>query len=71
MKQDKGEKIKKIVEDLQKKTPQKAKNPMLVQKEIKKELTKEDKVDKKEEKKDPKKEKISSIVSKVKELLNK
>jgi len=70
MKLDKGEQIKNIVDNLQKKTPQKAENPSLVQKEIKKELTKKDK---KEEtpKKDPKKEKIASIVSKVKSLLNK
>ena len=51
MEKDKAEKVKEIVEKMQKKTPQKSKNPSLVLKEIKKELKKEDVVEKKEKKK--------------------
>jgi len=67
---DKGERIKEIVEKMQKKTPQKSKNPSLIQKEIKKELKKEDVVEKKE-KKDDKKEKVAEIVKKVKAAIAK
>jgi len=68
---DKADKVKEIVEKMQKRTPQKSKNPSLVQKEIKKELKKEDISEKKEEaKKDTKKEKVSSLVEKVKKVLS-
>jgi len=70
---DKADKVKEIVEKMQKRTPQKAKNPSLVQKEIKKELKKEDvAVEKKEQEKkeqDSKKEIVASIVAKVKKAL--
>jgi len=54
MKQDKADRIKEIVEKMQKRTPQKSKNPSLVQKEIKKELKKEEVL--KEKKEESKKE---------------
>jgi len=57
MANDKAERIKEIVENMQKKTPQKSKNPSLIQKEIKKELKKDVAIkEKKEEKKEDKKE---------------
>jgi len=55
MEKGKSERVKEIVEKMEKRTPQKAKNPSLIQKEIKKELKKEE--PKKEKKKEePKKE---------------
>ena len=68
MAKDNAEKVKEIVEKMQKRTPQKSKNPNLVHKEIKKELKKEKVVEKK---KDDKKEKVAEIVKKVKAFLNK
>jgi len=72
---DKGERIKEIVDKMQKRTPQKSKNPSLVQKEIKKVLKKDDvvekKEEKKEEKKDAKKARVTELVKKVKASLNK
>ncbi len=71
MAKDKADRIKEIVEQMQKKTPQKSKNPSLVQKEIKKELKKEDVSEKKEEKKEEKKDKVAEIVKKVKAAISK
>lgn len=68
MAKDKAERIKEIVEQMQRKTPQKSKNPSLIQKEIKKELKKEDVVEVKKEKKE---DKVSEIVKKVKASLDK
>ena len=51
MAKDKTDRVKEIVDKMEKATPQKSKNPKLVQKEIKKELSKDDAKEKKDEKK--------------------
>ena len=72
MQKDKGDRVKEIVEKMQKRTPQKSKNPSLIQKEIKKELKKDVVVkEKKEEKKDDKKAKVTAIAKKIVASLDK